>query len=98
MSKKYFRGKTTLPLERTFPAVTDNAIAVTIAGGYTSANDAIEWFPKSLLIIGKPNKYGNAEISIPYWLMKQKSRNPLDLFRRMREIEGYNGESEIVER
>lgn len=88
----------TLPLERSFPAVTDKAIAFTIAGGYTSANDRIEWFPKSQLVIGEPNEHGNAEILIPYWLMKQKSRNPADLFGRMREVEWYNGENEIVER
>lgn len=86
MAKKYFRGWVTLPLERSFPAVTDKAIAFTIAGGYTSANDRIEWFPKSQLVIGEPNEYGNAEILIPYWLMKQKSRNPVDLFGRMREV------------
>lgn len=98
MAKKYFRGWVALPLERSFPAVTDKAIAITIAGGYTSANDRIEWFPKSQLVIGEPNEYGNAEILIPYWLMKQKSRNPADLFGRMREVEWYNGENEIVER
>ena len=98
MAKKYFRGWTTLPLEKTFPAVTDKAIAITIAGGYTAANDTFEWFPKSQLIIGEPNEYGNAEVLIPYWMMKQKSRNPMELFRRMREVEGYNGENEIVER
>lgn len=96
--KKYFRGWTTLPLETHMPAVTDKAVAITIAGGATTANDTIEWFPKSQLIIGEPNEYGNAEILIPYWLMKQKRNNPFDLFNRMREIEGYNGEKEIVER
>lgn len=98
MAKKYFRGWTTLPLERTFPVVTDKAIAITIAGGYTTANDRVEWFPKSQLLIGEPNECGNAEILIPYWLMKQKSSNPTDFFFRIREIGSYNGENVIVER
>jgi hypothetical protein len=97
--KKYFRGYTSLPLEKVFPAVTEKAIAVTIAGGVTTANDRIEWFPKSQLIIGEANEVGNAEILIPYWLVKQKTNHdPTDLFRRMREIGKYNGESEIIER
>lgn len=97
--KKYFRGWTSLPLEKFFPAVTEKAIAVTIAGGYTDANDRIIWLPKSQLIIGEPNEVGNAEILIPYWLVKQKTNfDPADLFERMREIGKYNGEREIVER
>jgi hypothetical protein len=97
--KKYFRGWASLPLEKYFPAVTEKAIAVTIAGGYTDANDRIIWLPKSQLIIGEPNEVGNAEILIPYWLVKQKTNfDPKDLFWRMREIGKYNGEREIVER
>lgn len=96
--KKYFRGWITLPLESHLPAVTDKAVAITIAGGFTTANDTIEWFPKSQIIIGEPNEWGNAEILIPYWIMKKKRNNPRDLFYRMREIEAYNGEDEIVER
>ena len=97
--KKYFRGWTSLPLEKYFPAVTEKAVAVTIAGGYTDANDRIIWLPKSQLIIGEPNEIGNAEILIPYWLVKQKTNfDPSDLFERMREIGKYNGERIIVER
>ncbi len=97
--KKFFRGYTTLPLEKSFPAVTEKAVAVTIAGGVTTARDRVEWLPKSQLIIGEPNEAGNAEILIPYWLVKSKTNfDPTDLFRRMREIGKYNGENEIVER
>lgn len=95
---KYFRGWVSLPLERFFPAVTEKAVAITIAGGYTTANDKIAWFPKSQLIIGEPNEYGNAEMLIPYWLIKQKCNNPCDYFERLREISAYNGEPYIVER
>lgn len=97
--KKYFRGWVSLPIEKYFPAVTEKAVALTIAGGYTDANDRIIWLPKSQLIIGEPNEVGNAEILIPYWLVKQKTNfDPTDLFKRMREIGKYNGEREIVER
>ena len=95
---KYFRGWVSLPLERFFPAVSDKAVAFTIAGGYTSANDTVAWFPKSQIKIGDPNEYGNAEILIPYWLMKQKAVNPIDYFHRIREVGQYNGEDFIVDR
>lgn len=97
--KKYFRGWITLPVEKYVPSCTEKAIALTVAGGYTTANDTYAWFPRSQVIIGEPNEYGNAEILIPYWLVKQKSNlSPIDFFRRLREIGSYNGESEIVER
>ena len=98
MAKKYFRGWISLPLERYTPACTEKAVALTVAGGYTAANDHYEWFPKSQLIIGEPNEYGNAEVLIPYWLIKQKSNNAVDFFHRLREIGTYNGEPEIIER
>lgn len=96
--KKYFRGWVSLPLEKYVPNVTEKAVAFTVAGGYTTLNDTYEWFPKSQLVIGEPNECGNAEILIPYWLIKQKSRNPEDFFSRLREIGQYNGEHYIVER
>ena len=70
--KKYYEGTIGLPLERFFPRVTDKAIAVTISGGYTSANDRIMYLPLSQLVIGEPNEYGNAKIYIPVWLLRGK--------------------------
>ena len=96
--KKYFRGWVSLPLEKYLPSATEKAVAFTVAGGYTTANDTFEWFPRSQLVIGEPNECGNAEILIPYWLVKQKARNPVDFFHRIREIGKYNGEDEIIER
>lgn len=95
---KYFRGHISLPLEKFFPAVSEKAICFTVAGGYTTANDTYTWFPKSQVVIGEPNDVGNAEILIPYWLMKQKSGKPVDFFYRLREVDGYNGEPVVVER
>ena len=95
--KKYFRGWITLPLEKHVPSVTEKAVAFTVAGGCTTANDSYAWFSKSQLIIGEPNECGNTEILIPYWLIRQKSMNPVDFYRRLREIGRYNGQ-EIVER
>lgn len=96
--KKYFRGWMSLPVEKYVPACTEKAICLTVAGGYTTANDRYEWFPRSQIIIGEPNEVGNAEVLIPYWLIKQKSGHAVDFFRRLREIGAYNGEPEIVER
>lgn len=88
--KKYYVGSCGLPLERYFPRVTEKAIAVTVSGGYTSINDTITYFPKSQLIIGEPNEYGNANIYIPVWLMRQKN---IDI-RRLVEIDSVG---DIVE-
>lgn len=92
--KKYYRGWISTPIEKHVPAVTEKAICFTIAGGYTTANDTHEWFPKSQILIGEPNEVGNAEILIPMWLIKNKGIDR----RRIREIELYNGENDIVER
>lgn len=83
MAKQYFKGMTSLPFERYFPKVTEKAVCVTIVGGYTSANDRNEWFPKSQIIIGEPNDVGNAEIFIPCWLFRSKDIGYNDI----REIE-----------
>lgn len=96
--KKYFRGFVSLPIEDHFPAVTEKAVAFTVAGGATTANDTYTWFPKSQLMIGEPNEVGNAEILIPYWLIKNKSTNPREYFHRLREVGEFNGEAYIVER
>lgn len=95
---KYFRGWISTPVEKFFPAVSDKAICFTVAGGYTTANDTRTWFPKSQIKIGEPNEYGNAEILIPYWLVKQKSPNAVDFFSRLREVGQYNGENFIVDK
>ena len=91
---KYFRGFVSMPIEAHVPAITAKAIAVTVAGGYTAANDTLKWLPKSQLRISEPNEVGNAEILIPYWLLKKAGID----FYRIREISRYNGEPEIVER
>ena len=97
--KQYFKGYVCLPLEKFVPRVTEKAIAFTIAGGYTTANDKIEWFPKSQIIIGEPNDVGVAEILIPYWIIKQKTTSyPVDYFERIREIRTGSGEKIVVER
>ena len=81
-------------MERSFPAVTAKAVAVTVAGGYTCANDYHQWIPKSQIKVGEPNEYGNAEILIPVWLLRKKGID----FHRIREINGHSGEPDIVER
>lgn len=91
---KYYRGFVSMPIEKYMPACTAKAIAVTVAGGYTSANDAVKWLPKSQLRISEPNDAGHAEILIPCWLLKKAGVD----FCRIREISQYNGEPEIVER
>lgn len=88
--KKYYRGWITLPMEHYLPATTEKAIALTVDGGYTKANDTIAWFPKSQIIVGEANEVGNAEVLIPAWLFRQKSINPS----RIRELDLL----EIVER
>ena len=70
------------------------AIWFTVAGGYTSANDRIEWFPLSQLIIDSPNECGWCEILIPMWILKQKQIP----YSRLREVEVWNGEEYIVQR
>ena len=72
MSKKYYKGWITLPIEQYVPQTTEKAICLTVAGGATCANDTFAWFPKSQILIGKPNEVGNAEILIPVWLFKSK--------------------------
>ena len=69
---KYYKGHITLPIERYLPKVTEKAICLTVACGYTGANDRYEWFPKSQIIISEPNEVGNAEILIPVWLFRSK--------------------------
>ena len=70
--KQYFRGWTRLPLEERF-RVAEKAIAIPVDWGHWGANHmTVEWFPKSQIIIGEPNQYGNAEILIPMWLLRQK--------------------------
>lgn len=90
----YFRGWVSTPIEKFVPAVTDKAICLTIAGGYTDANDRCEWFPKSQIRIGEPNEAGNAEILIPMWIMRNKHIDGSSI----REINSGNGEDNIVER
>lgn len=80
---KYYKGWITLPLERYVPAVTEKAIAFTVAGGHSTANDGLAWFPKSQVIIGDANEVGNAEVFIPTWLFRQKSIDPS----RVRELD-----------
>ena len=80
---KYYKGWTSLPIENYVPRVTDKAICLTVAGGYTCANDTYEWFPKSQIIIGEANDVGNAEVLIPAWLFRSKGIDPY----RIREIE-----------
>lgn len=87
---KYYKGWITLPLENYLPAVTEKAIAVTVAGGYTTANDTHAWLPKSKVLIGEPNEYGNAEVLIPAWLLREKRIEA----GRIREFDLY----EMVER
>ena len=88
--KKYYKGWITLPMEHYLPATTDKAIALTVSGGYSTANDTLAWFPKSQIIVGEANEVGNAEVLIPVWILKQKGIDPL----RIREMDLY----ETVER
>ena len=55
MAKKFYKGWITLPLETSVPALTEKAIAFTVAGGYSTANDTLQWFPRSIVKIGEPN-------------------------------------------
>ena len=96
---KYFRGWVSTPVENFLPATTDKALCFTVAGGYTTANDTYRWFPRSQVKIGEANEYGNAEILIPYWLIRKSTNmKPDEFFTRLREIGQFNGEDYIVER
>ena len=79
---KYYKGWITTPIENYLPRVSKKAIGLTYAGGYTTINDRVIYFPKSQIIIGEPNSAGNAPILIPVWLFKA---NGLDS-RRIREV------------
>lgn len=67
--KKYYKGWITLPLETSVPAQTEKAIAFTVAGGYSTANDTLMWIPRSIIRLGEPNEHGNADIFVPVWFV-----------------------------
>lgn len=82
--KKYYTGWITLPLEDYIPASTPKAICVTVAGGYSTANDENLWIPRSILRIAEPNEHGNARVYLPMWFV---ARNGLyKKVERIREI------------
>jgi len=86
---KYYKGWITTPIENYVPAISEKAVCMTVAGGYTCANDTYTWFPKSQIIISEPNEYKNAYVYIPLWLFRKKGIDP----QRIRELEA----GEIVE-
>ncbi len=93
MAKKFYKGWITLPLETSVPALTEKAIAFTVAGGYSTANDTLQWFPRSIVKIGEPNEHGNADIFIPVWFV---AKNGLwKKMERIREVQFTN--MDIVE-
>ena len=63
----------------------EKAWCFTVAGGYGTANDTKLWIPKSIVEIGAPNEYGNANIYIPQWFATKKGiRGQIE---RIREID-----------
>lgn len=92
--KRYYRLAIHENTVKKHTSTSGKAIFFTIANGYTSANDTIEWFPLSQLIIGKQNDCGWCEILIPLWILKQKNIS----YSQLRETEVWNGEEYIVER
>ena len=74
---------------------TEKAWSYTYSGGYTTANDKIQYCPRSIMIVDEPNEYGNVRVYIPLWFFK---KNFID-YRKIREIDwGENGVYEIIER
>ena len=74
--KKYFKGTV-----GEFAGETEKAFALTNGNGAWGRQNAThEWFPKSRCIIGEPNENGWREILIPYWIMKQKCLDSLNVF------------------
>lgn len=69
---KYYKGWTTLPIERYVTASTDKAICFTVAGGYSTSNDTKLWIPRSVLTIGEPNEVGNADVYLPMWFVAKR--------------------------
>lgn len=94
--KKYYRGWTTLS---ELPNGTEKAIPLEIAMP-SPLDHRIVWIPRSQIIIGEPNQYGNAEVLIPLWLLYSNGiclyKHPAKLFR---DIEEYgDGSPRFVER
>ena len=91
MTKKYYKGWITLPIEDYVKASTDKAICFTVAGGYGTANDTSVWVPRSILKVGEPNEVGNAGVYLPVWFV---AKNGLyKTVERIREVD-FN---EVVE-
>ena len=89
--KKYYFGWTS---KDCIDCGTEKACCFTYAGGYTTANDKVQFVPRSIMRVDEPNEYGNCKVYIPVWFF---TKNFLD-HRRIREIDwGENGTSELVE-
>lgn len=88
--KKYFRGYSSLPLEKFLPRVTEKAVAFTHISKAGADDGYLVWFPKSQVIIGEANDVGNADIYIPCWLFKSKGINP-------QRLDEFNSDGDIVE-
>lgn len=89
--KKYYFGWTS---KDAIDCGTERAWSYTYAGGYSSANDKVQYVPRSIMIVDEPNEYGNVKVYIPVWFFK---KNFID-HRKIREIDwGENGVSELVE-
>lgn len=89
--KKYYFGWAN---KETFEFGTEKAWCYTYAGGFTNANDKIQYMPRSIMIVEDANEYGNCKVFVPVWFFK---KNFID-HRKIREIDwGENGVSELVE-
>ena len=93
--KKYYRGWTTV---KELPKGTEKAIPLTLAKANPLEN-VIIWIPKSQIIIGEPNQYGNAEILIPLWVLYSNGIRFRFKTKVFQEIEEYqDGSPNIIER
>ena len=62
-----------------FKYESEKSIGIPLAGGYTTANDTIVYFPKSQIVFSEPNEFGNRLLYIPKWLFIQKNIDPYRL-------------------
>lgn len=70
--KKYYAGYMEAEIIKAHTSRSGNAIYFTVAGGCTTCNDTIAWFPNSQIIFEEPNEYGNCKVYIPVWLLRAK--------------------------
>jgi len=85
-TKKYYK----FGIYAGFQIETEKAYGVIYAGGCTTMNDEVIYFPKSQITISEPNEVGNKIAYIPKWLFITKTIEP----NRLRDL-SFHGEVEF---